>query len=333
MRFGRLKRREFVSLLGGAVAWPVAALAQHGERMRRIGVLMILAENDREGRARIVAFIQGLQALGWVEHHNIRIDVRWTAGDASRIRRDAAELVALTPDVILSQSTPALAALQKATSTIPIVFVSVSDPVGDSFVATLAKPAVNMTGFSNYEPTLAGKWLQLIKQAAPHVERIAVLFNPSTAPHSIFLPPMEAAASSLEVKLVHARVHSDAEIESTVAAIGREPGAGLIVLPDAFTSARRKSIIALTIVHRLPAISAFRFFPADGGLMSYGVDIPDQFWRASSYVDRILKGEKPADLPVQQPTKFEFVINLKTVKALGLTVPPQLLALANEVIE
>jgi putative tryptophan/tyrosine transport system substrate-binding protein len=294
---------------------------------------MILAEGDPEGRARMVAFIQGLQALGWVENRNIRIEVRWTAGDAGIIRRAAAELVALSPDVILSQSTPALAALQKATSTIPIVFVSVSDPVGDGFVAALAKPAGNMTGFSNYEPTLAGKWLELVKQVAPPVERIAVLFNPSTAPHSIFLRPLETAASSLAVKLVPAPVRSNVEIESTVAAIGREPGGGLIVLPDAFTSAHRKPIIAVTTVHRLPAISAFRFFPTDGGLMSYGVDVPDQFWRASSYVDRILKGEQPANLPVQQPTKFEFVINLKTAKAIGLTVPPQLLALADLVIE
>ena len=198
---------------------------------------------------------------------------------------------------------------------------------------TLAKPAGNMTGFSNYEPTMAGKWLELIKQAAPQVERIAVLFNPSTAPYLIFMRPIEVAASSLAVKVVPGGVRSDAEIESTVAAIAREPGGGLIVLPDAFTSARRKSIIALTTAHRLPTISAFRFFPTDGGLMSYGVDVPDQFWRASAYVDRILKGEKPADLPVQQPTKFEFVINLKTAKALGLIVPPQLVALADGVIE
>ena len=333
MRFGQLRRREFITLVGGAAAWPCAARAQHGERTRRIGVLLIYPENDPEGRARIVAFTQGLQALGWAEPLNIRIDLRWTSGDASSIRRGAAELVALTPDVILSQSTPALAALREATSTIPIVFVSVSDPVGDGFVASLAKPAGNMTGFSNYEPTLAGKWLGLIKQAAPRLERIAVLFNPSTAPHSIFLHPMEAVASSMAVELVPAPVHSDAEIESTIAAIGREPGRGLIVLPDAFTSARRKSIIALTSVHRLPAIYAFRFFPADGGLMSYGVDVRDQFWRAPSYVDRILRGEKPSDLPVQQPTKFEFVINLKTAKALGLTVPPELLALADVVIE
>jgi ABC-type uncharacterized transport system substrate-binding protein len=328
-----MKRRQFITLLGGAAAWPATARAQQPDRVRRVGLLTSFAADDPEARARVAAFMEGLQALGWVEHRNVRVDYRWSAGDAETIRRHAAELVALAPDVILSQSTPALAALQKATRTIPIVFVSVSDPVGDGLVASLAKPGGNITGFSNYEPTLAGKWLELVREVAARVERIAVLFHPGTAPHSIFLPPMEAAASSLAVKLIPARVHNNTEIESAIATLGREPGGGLFAMPDSFTNVHRKSIIASAALHRVPAIYAFRFWAADGGLMTYGVDVRDQYRRAASYVDRIFKGEKPADLPVQQPTKFELAINLKTAKALGLEVPPTVLARADEVIE
>jgi ABC-type uncharacterized transport system substrate-binding protein len=328
-----MKRRQFITLLGGAAAWPATARAQQPDRVRRVGLLTSFAADDPEARARVAAFMEGLQALGWVEHRNVRVDYRWSAGDAETIRRHAAELVALAPDVILSQSTPALAALQKATRTIPIVFVSVSDPVGDGLVASLAKPGGNITGFSNYEPTLAGKWLELVREVAARVERIAILFHPGTAPHSIFLPPMEAAASSLAVKLIPARVHNNTEIESAIATLGREPGGGLFAMPDSFTNVHRKSIIASAALHRVPAIYAFRFWAADGGLMTYGVDVRDQYRRAASYVDRIFKGEKPADLPVQQPTKFELAINLKTAKALGLEVPPTVLARADEVIE
>jgi ABC-type uncharacterized transport system substrate-binding protein len=328
-----MKRRQFITLLGGAAAWPATARAQQPDRVRRVGLLTSFAADDPEARARVAAFMEGLQALGWVEHRNVRVDYRWSAGDAETIRRHAAELVALAPDVILSQSTPALAALQKATRTIPIVFVSVSDPVGDGLVASLAKPGGNITGFSNYEPTLAGKWLELVREVAARVERIAILFHPGTAPHSIFLPPMEAAASSLAVKLIPARVHNNTEIESAIATLGREPGGGLFAMPDSFTNVHRKSIISSAALHRVPAIYAFRFWAADGGLMTYGVDVRDQYQRAASYVDRIFKGEKPADLPVQQPTKFELAINLKTAKALGLEVPPTVLARADEVIE
>ena len=328
-----MQRRDFLSVLGGAAAWPLTAWAQQPEQMRRIGVLMGIAESDPEGQARVAAFRQGLQELKWVEGGNIKIDLRWATGDAARTKAYAAELVSLAPDVIFAQNTPVIRELVRETRTIPIVFAVVSDPIGDGFVTSLSKPGGNITGFSSLDPAVAGKWLQLLKQISPHIRRVAIIFNPDTAPHSIFLPALEAAAPSFAVKLIRATVRDTAEIESAIAALASEPDGGLIVMPDVFVSNNRKLIYKLSAQHRVPTVYPFRYHAADGGLISYGPDIVDQSRQAASYVDRILKGEKPADLPVQAPTKYQLVINLKTAKALGLTVPPTLLATADEVIE
>jgi putative ABC transport system substrate-binding protein len=326
-----MKRREFISLLGGAaVAWPLAARTQQGERPRRIGVLMNLAADDPQGQARIAAFVQGLAQLGWTEGRNVRIDYRWGPGDAERYRRYAAELVRLAPDIILASASPTVAAFQQTNRTVPIVFASVIDPVGAGFVASLARPGGNSTGFITFEYALAAKWLELLKEIAPGVTRAAVLRDPATAAGIGQFAAIQGAAS-LGVELSPIAVHDAGEIERTVAAFARGSNGGLIVVAGA--SGHRELIIMLAARHRLPAVYPFRFDATNGGLISYGPDIVDQYRRAAAYVDRILKGEKPADLPVQAPTKYELVLNLKTAKALGLEVPPTLLARADEVIE
>jgi putative tryptophan/tyrosine transport system substrate-binding protein len=335
MLFDQRHRREFITLLGGAAAWPLSAGAQQFDQLRRVGMLIGYAENDRETQDRVAAFRQGLERLGWTEGRNVRIDYRFAPAGPDQAQLFAKELVALRPDVLVGNSTPASAALLQETRTIPIVFVGVSDPVGSGLVASIPRPGGNTTGFTNFEPSLTGKWLELLKEIAPGIVRAAVLFNPKTAPGggSFFIGPFERLARSFAVEPIAAPVTDAAEIESALAAIWREPGGALIVMPDAFTTVHRKAIIAVAAQHRFPAIYPYRYEVADGGLMSYGVDTVDLLRRAASYVDRILKGEKANDLPVQAPVKFDLVLNLKTVKALGLDVPGKLLALADEVIE
>ena len=330
-----MRRREFITLLGGAAAtWPLAARAQQPDAVRRIGVLMGFAESDREGQAFVAAFREGLQKLGWAEGRNIRIDYRWAALDTELMQRFAKELVALQPDLILSQSTPATAAMLQQTRTIPIVFALVADPIGSGFVASFPQPGGNVTGFVTMEPTMAGKWLELLKEIAPRVARVAMLFNPATAPYAEYwLNPFKAAAASFAVEAIVAPVHDTSELESVVAAQAREPNGGLIVMPDTFTTGHRSEITSLAARYRLPAVYPYRFFAEFGGLLSYGDDLTDNFRRAATYADRILKGEKPSELPVQAPVKFELVINLKTAKALGLDVPLHLQQRADEVIE
>jgi putative ABC transport system substrate-binding protein len=331
-----MKRREFITLLGGAAAaWPLTARAQQGDRMRRIGVLMSEGENDPEGKALLSGFTQGLSELGWTDGRNMRMDVRWAAGDINRMRRFAKELVDLQSEVILASTTPATVALQRETRTIPIVFAGISDPVGSGFVAGLPRPGGNLTGFINMEASIGGKWLQLLTEIAPGVKRAAAIFNPDTAPAggSYYLPAFEAAARSLKVMPIIARVHSDAEIEMVITSLGREPRGGLVAMPDVFMRFHRTPILSLAARNNVPAVYWDNVFARDGGLLGYGPDRVDIFRRAASYVDRILRGEKPAELPVQVPTKFEMAVNLKTAKALGLTVPPSLLATADEVIE
>jgi putative tryptophan/tyrosine transport system substrate-binding protein len=328
-----MKRREFITLLGGATAWPLAARAQQGERMRRIGVLMNLAEHDPEPQARLTALREGLQKLGWTEGLNIRIDYRW-ATEAKLLQLVAKELVALEPDLILANSTPATESLLQQTRTIPIIFANILDPVASGFVASFPRPGGNATGFINHEPTIAGKWLELLKEIAPRVNRVAFLFNPATVPLAeYYLNPFKAAAASFAVEAIAAPVHDMSELESVVAAHARESNGGFIAMPDSFLSAHRAEVTALAARNRLPAVYPFRFFTEVGGLLSYGNDLVDNYRRAATYADRILKGEKPGKLPVQAPVKFELVINLKTAKALGLDVPPLLQQRADEVIE
>jgi putative ABC transport system substrate-binding protein len=330
-----MRRGEFISLLGGAAAWPLAARAQQPERMRRIGVLMGFLENDLEAQAYIAAFRDGLQKLGWTEGRNVRIDTRWaTPADVDSMQRFAKELVALQPDLILSNTTPTTAALLQQTRTIPIVFAMVVDPVGSGFVASFPRPGGNVTGFVVTEGSLGGKWLELLKDIAPNVARVALPFNPTTAPYAeIYLNHVKAAAASFGVETITAPVRDSSELEPVVAAQAREPNGGLIVMPDAFSNAHLAEIISLAARYRLPAVYAYRRFTELGGLLSYGNDPLDNFRRAASYVDRILKGEKPSELPVQVPVKFEMTINLKTAKTLGLDVPMLLQQLADEVIE
>jgi putative ABC transport system substrate-binding protein len=331
-----MRRRTFITLLGGAAAaWPLAARAQQPEGVRRIGVLMGYAENDREGQTFVAALREGLQKLGWAEDRNIRIDFRWAAAsDVESMQRFAEELVALQPDLILSNNTPTTAALLQQTRIIPIVFASAVDPVGSGFVASLPRPGGNVTGFIHMEDSMAGKWLELLKEIAPRVNRVAFLFNPATAPFAeYFLNPFKAAARSFALEAIAAPVRDSSELESVVAAQAREPNGGLIVMPQTFTTVHHAEITSLAARYRLPAVYPFRFFTELGGLLSYGNDFPDNYRRAASYVDRVLKGAKPSELPVQAPVKFELVINLKTAKALGLEVPPTLLARADEVIE
>jgi putative ABC transport system substrate-binding protein len=330
-----MKRREFITLLGGATAaWPLGARAQQSGGMQRIGVLMGRAESDPEGQAFVAAFRDGLQKLGWAEGRNIRIDTRWAAVDAESSQRFAKELVALQPDLILSHTTPTTAALLQQTRTIPIVFTAVSDPVGSGFVASFPRPGGNVTGLIIFEPTMAGKWLELLKEIAPRVARVAFLFNPATAPYAeYYLNPFKAAARSFAVEVIPASVRHTSDLESALAALAREPNGGLIVMADSFTSVHRAEITSLAARYRLPAVYPFRFFTELGGLLSYGVDLSDSWRRAATFADRILKGAKPSELPVQGPVKFELVINLKTAKALGLDVPLHLQQRADEVIE
>ena len=330
-----MRRREFITLLGGAVAWPLATRAQQPAQVRPIGMLIGYAENDPETQARLSAFRQGLEHLGWTEGRSVRIDYRFAPASPDQAQLFAKELVALRPDILIGNSTPAAAALLRETRTIPVVFVGVSDPVGSGFVASIARPGGNTTGFTNFEPSLIGKWLEMLKEVAPGIVRAAVIFNPKTAPGggSFFLGPFEPVARSLAVEPIAARVNDTTEIESAVAAIGREPGGSLIVMPDAFTTVHRQLIILLAARHGLPAIYPYRYQAVEGGLLSYGVDTVDLLRRAAPYVDRILKGERPADLPVQAPIKFELVVNLRTAKALGLKIPETFLLRADEVIE
>src|SRR5215470_6921304 len=327
-----MKRREFITLVGGAATWPLAARAQQTQ-MRRIGLLMASAD-DPGGQSRATALKQGLQDLGWTEGRNIQIETRFGGADAGRIRAHAAELVALTPDVIVGNATPVTRALRQATSSIPIVIVGVNDPVEQGFVSSLAHPGGNITGFSFLDFQMVGKWLEMLKEAAPSVTRAALMFSPDTSPYYyLYLRSFEAEPRSVAVEVTAAPVRDTAEVEEAIAKRGRQPGGGLIVAPDAFTLAHYPLLIRLAQQHRQPAVYAWRASVAQGALMSYGPDVYDVFRRSASYVDRILKGAKPADLPVQQPTKFELAINLKTAKALGLEIPPTLLARADEVIE
>jgi ABC-type uncharacterized transport system substrate-binding protein len=331
-----VQRRDFITLMGrAAAAWPLAARAQQGGRVRRVGVLMGWDENDPQGKPLLSGFTQGLAELGWTDGRNLRTDVRWAAFNADRMRILAKELVDLQPDVILANTTMVTAALQRETRTIPIVFCTSSDPVGAGFVAGLPRPGGNITGFINEEAAMGGKWLELLTDIAPGITRVAAMFNPDTAPGggSYFLPAFEVAARSHKVAPVTALVHNEAEIETVITLLGREPGGGLVVMNDVFVEIHRELIISLAARYNVPAVYFATLFARDGGLLSYGPDSVDIFRRSASYVDRILRGAKPADLPVQLPTKFDLILNAKTAKALGLAVPPSILLRATEVIE
>jgi putative ABC transport system substrate-binding protein len=329
-----MKRREFISLLGGAATWPLMARAQQSERMRHIGVLMASAADDSESQARMAAFLQGLAQLGWTDGRNVRIDTRWATTNADDLRRHAAELAALAPDVLVAATgTATVAPLLQATRTLPIVFVVVVDPVGAGFVANLARPGGNATGFTMFEYGLSGKWLELLKQIVPSITRAAVLPDPAVASGIGQFAAVQAVAPSLGVELTPVDARDAPEIERAVAALARSGNGGLIVTASPVANRHRDLIATLAAQHRLPAVYSGRQYVAAGGLISYGPDLIDQYRRAAGYVDRVLKGEKPADLPVQAPTKYELVINLKTAKALGLDVPATLLARADEVIE
>jgi putative tryptophan/tyrosine transport system substrate-binding protein len=328
-----LRRRHFMALLGSAAAAaPFGANAQRAQR--RIGVLMFYAESDPEAQIRIKALEATLQKLGWAVGRNLMIDYRWAVGDRDRFRVHAADLVKLQGDLILTVSTAALEVVRHETRTIAIIFTQVSDPLGQGVVASIARPGDTVTGFTNYDPTMCGKWVELLKEAAPNVSRAAVVFNPRTAPYtSLFLRAMEAVATSTAVKVTAAPIQNESEIEVTLTAHARERGGGLIVMTDVFTAVHRKQIISLATRLGLPAMYPYTYYAADGGLMSYGIDQVEQFRGAAGYIDRILKGEKPGDLPVQSPTKFELAINLKTAKALGLEIPSTLLVRADVVID
>ena len=330
-----MKRREFITLLGGAAAaWPTATRAQQTGAMRRIGVLMGWSESDPEYRGRLVAFVQVLSQAGWTQGQNIQLDVRWTNGDVERARILAKELVARQPDVILVGTTPATAAVQRETNTIPVVFSTVSDPVGAGFVASLPRPGGNLTGFINLEAAMGGKWLELLKEVAPALTRVAMMFNPNTAPGggSYFLGSFEVAARALAVEPLSVRVHSDAEIEAGIGSLG-DKKSGLVVMTDSFMSIHRSVVIASAARNSVPSLFEGAVYPKEGALIGYGVNNTDLFRRAATYVDRILRGAKPGDLPVEVPTKFDLVINLMTAKALGLTIPLGLQAAADELIE
>jgi putative tryptophan/tyrosine transport system substrate-binding protein len=330
----QMRRRNFITLIGGAAAaWPLAARGQQGERMRRIGVLMATAENDAESQHRIAALRAGLQKLGWTEGRNLRSEYCWGTNDLDRMRTCAEELAALKPEVIFAAPTSALAAMHRATSTIPIVFAQVADPVANGFVASNSHPGGNVTGFATYEYAVGLKWVELLKQIAPQVTRIAVLYDPEQPAAAGYVAAIEAAARSFSVRVVPGAVRDAAAIERTIEAFAGEPNGGLILPPTAFTVAHRALIISLAVRYRLPNIFALRYNVVDGGLASYGVDNIDLYGRAAEYVDRILKGEKPGDLPIQFATKFELVINLKTARALGLEIPIPVLARTDEVIE
>jgi putative ABC transport system substrate-binding protein len=327
-----MKRREFITLLGGAAAvWPLAARAQQAERMRRVGVLVNIAETDRQAPARLAAIRNGLRERGWSD--NIQLDVRFSAGDHDRLRVHAAELLTLKPDVIFAGNTSALAAIHRETRSVPVVFAQVEDPVANGFVASLARPGGNMTGFASFEDAMPAKWLEVLKDLAPGVARVGFIYDPTNPAGTRGLRTTTAAARALGVEVSGAAVDNPAAVDKAIDSLAASRGAGLIVLGDATTATHRNRIVAAAVRHRLPAVYPNRYFVASGGLVSYGIDTIDLYRRAMSYVDRILKGEKPADLPVQQPTRFELVINLKAAKAIGLDVPPMLLARADEVIE
>jgi putative ABC transport system substrate-binding protein len=329
-----MKRREFITILSGAAAWPLTARAQQADRTRKIGVLQSGDENEPLEKIFVSAFTQALADLGWTDGRNARIDLRWGGGDINRIRAFAQELVGLRPDIIVTNSTPTTVAVQRETRTIPIVFANVSDPVASGIVARLNHPGGNTTGFALFEASLGGNWLGLLSEIAPGLKRAAIMFNPDINPVSVyFMPSFETAARSLKVEAITAPVHDDAEIEAAIIALGREPGGGLVVTSDAFVIAHRAPIILVAARNNVPAVYIRSDVARDGGLLSYGPDQVDSHRRAATYVDRILRGEKPGDLPVQFPTKFEMIVNLKTAKALGLTVPQSILLRADEVIE
>ena len=330
-----MKRRSFITLLGGAAAvWPVVAGAQQDGRMRHVGVLMNVVQEDPGGPAEVMALRKGLSELGWVEGRNIRVEFRWPGGDIERAQTFAKELVGLRPDVLIGRSTPTTSALKRETDTIPIIFVNVTEPVEQGFVQSLARPGGIITGFTNFEASIGGKWLQLLKEVDPRITRIAIIYNPQTAPFAgLFLRSVQSAAPTLAVEAIAMPIQSETEIEAALTTFARQPAGGLIVIPDSFTGQHRDLIIALAARNRLPALYANLVSTPSGGLMAYAVDTRDLMQRAATYIDRILKGAKPADLPVQQPAKFQLVINLKTAKALGLEVPATLLATADEVIE
>jgi putative ABC transport system substrate-binding protein len=328
-----MRRREFITLIGGAAVWPLAAQGQNGERVRRIGVIMSLAADDPEDQARFAAFAQGLQESGWAVGRNVRIETRWSRGSLSDARKYVDELVALAPDVILATGSVAVGPLLQATRTLPVVFVTVPDPVADGFIDSLARPGGNATGFTAFEYGLSGKWLELLKEIAPRVTRAAVIRDPAITAGIGQFAAIQSIAPSLGVEVTPVNVRDAGEIERAITAFARGSNGGLILTGSALALVHRNLIVNLAARYKLPAVYWTRTPVTSGGLISYGVDIVDQFRQAAGYVDRILKGEKPADMPVQTPTKYELVINLKTAKALGLTVPPSLLASANEVIE
>jgi putative tryptophan/tyrosine transport system substrate-binding protein len=330
-----MKRREFITLLGGAAAvWPLAARAQQAERVRRIGVLVAAyTQTDREGQARVAAFLDTLQKLGWANGRNVQVEYRWAAGDADRGKTFATELVRSTPDVLIANGNPLLIELHRLTSTIPIIFTQVSDPVGSGIVAGLARPGGNITGFTNFEPEMGGKWVELLKEAAPSMSRVAVVYGSDSRATVALLHAAEAVAPALAVEVTAIDLHDGAEIERAIAEFASRPNGGLIVTPYPGAVANRASVIVLAARHRLPAVYPFRYFATEGGLMSYGPDQIEQWRGAAVYVDRILRGEKPGDLPVQAPTKFELVVNMKTAKVVDVDVPTTLSARADEVIE
>ncbi len=331
-----MRRREFFAILGGAaVAWPVAARAQSQKRMRLIGRLAGAPESDKNAQRRFAAFKEGMQKLGWIEGQNVRYEVRWGAGNRDRISAYAKELVQMVPDLLFTNGTPSTAALHEYTKTIPIVFAIVSDPVGDGFVASLSQPGGNVTGFITFYPEMVGKWLETLQEIAPQIKRTALMFNPRTAPFArldYLRPLFEQAARHLAIEPIMSPVHDVAEIKTSIESMARTPGGSLLIMPDGFTLAHRSLIIERTASHRLPAMYPFGIFASDGGLIAYGVDMVDLNRRAANYVDRIFKGAKAADLPVQAPTTFDLVINLKTAKQLGLTIPPTVLYQATKVI-
>jgi ABC-type uncharacterized transport system substrate-binding protein len=329
-----MRRRAFITAIGTAAAWPLRARAQQVRQLGRLGVLVTTGESDPEWKTERTAFLEAMQSLGWTDGANVRIDYRFAAGDRDRLAASGKELVGLKPDVLLARSTTAVRALLAETRTIPIVFVSVSDPVGEKFAASLARPGGNATGFTNVEGTMGGKWLELLKEVAPHLRRVGILFNPrvAVAGGSFFLPPIKAAAPAFALTLDILPVHSVGEMEEAVTALAREPNSALVVPPDVFIVANRASVIELAARHRLPAIYAFRNMAVEGGLMSYGVDVADLYRRSAAYVDRVLRGAQPGELPIQAPISFELVLNLKTAKSLGLALSPSLL-LRGEVIE
>ena len=335
MRINHLRRRQFITVLGGAaVAWPIVAGAQQPERMRRIDVLMAYAESDPEGQALVAAFREELQKLGWTESRNVRIETRWATADLELMQQFAREIVGLRPDLILTQNTPTTAAMLQQTRSIPIIFATSSDPVGSGFVASFARPGGNVTGFIDMEASLATKWLGLLKEIAPRVARVAFLFNPATAPFAeYYLNPFKAAAPSLAVEAIAAPVHDTSSLESVIAAQAREPNGGLIVMPETFLNVHRAEVISLAARYRLPTVYPWQFYTKLGGLLSYGIDLPDNYGRAAIYADRILRGANPNELPVQAPVKLVLVINLKTAKELQLEVPLSLLIRADELVE